>query len=865
MDRAKQQMERYAKDIEANLKRLAEIRLERRQVEKMRRLILREYMKLAAQANARRIEEEIAEMKDELGDPASETKEPEEKKPKMCLNMNRRERRDRQFGRTGEDDEEKMGEALRKRRQQKAVARKNRAQADNNVEKIVQQYTRFETEDPVTFQLFKDFPLSHPTQRGLKENDFTKPTEIQQQTLALALKKNDIIGEAKTGSGKTLAFLIPLLECLWRARWSRNDGLAALVITPTRELAFQIFQVLNKVGKEHEFSACLLIGGTDVEFEKSRIGLMNIIICTPGRLLQHMDENPSFSCDQLQLLVIDEADRILDMGFKTQMNAILENLPPSRQTLLFSATQTKNVEDLARLALRDPVYVSVHENASNSVPDQLTQNYFVVPDEDKINILWSFLANNKRKKTLVFVSSCKQARFLTETLRHLRPGLSLLGLWGTMAQNKRLEVFAKFDQNTRGAACIATDVASRGLDFKNIDWVLQLDCPAEVEDYIHRVGRTARMNRKGEAALVLTPSQEKPMLERLRKAKIILEELSVDKKEVTDISKKMQATIIQFSKLKEYAQRSFVAYIRSVYLMRYKDVFDVESIDYTALARSYGLADAPRVRFLKRAQAQQAKKEKAVKKEKSTKELVAALLKQKPEDIEDTVIKSEDEDTLEDEAAEFAESDSDDDVLKVARTDVFNVLQKPGPDEPEARRQPKEKKVSKKEIIKKALRADPGALQLNKKVFDSDDEQEPEVKKELANVDGEAKSFDIEEAKKELRAKRNADRLEYKTIRKRAKKQEQDKKRQREEEGSDEELDMQESGDESDNDIDTSWLPDPDRLKQEREEGGFIDDDEPDFEEEPEVKEDVFTKASRKRKRESIEDAEAKALKLLGL
>uniref|UniRef100_A0A1I8ANB1 ATP-dependent RNA helicase n=1 Tax=Steinernema glaseri TaxID=37863 RepID=A0A1I8ANB1_9BILA len=236
--------------------------------------------------------------------------------------------------------------------------------------------------------------------------------------------------------------------------WSRQDGLAALVITPTRELAFQIFQVLNKIGAEHELSACLLIGGTDVEYEKDRIGRMNIIICTPGRLLQHMDENPAFNCDHLQMLVIDEADRILDLGFKRQMNAILDNLPKERQTLLFSATQTKNVDDLARLALRDPANVSVHENASNSVPDQLTQSYFVVPDEDKINALWTFLANNKRKKTLVFVACCKQARFLTETLRHLRPGLSLMGLWGTMAQNKRLEVFAKFDQNTRGAACI---------------------------------------------------------------------------------------------------------------------------------------------------------------------------------------------------------------------------------------------------------------------------------------------------------------------------------------------------------------------------------------------------------------------------
>ncbi|TKR59778.1 hypothetical protein L596_029403 [Steinernema carpocapsae] len=278
--------------------------------------------------------------------------------------MNRRERRDLKFGRNRED-EDQIKEDLLKRRRQKVVAKKNRSRTDNNVESILEGYKRFETGDPATFQLFRDFPLSHPTQRGLKAAGFTKPTEIQQQTLALALTKNDVIGAAKTGSGKTIAFMIPLLECLWRARWSKQDGLAALVITPTRELAFQIFQVLNKIGADHDFSAALLMGGTDVQFEMDRIAFMNIIICTPGRLLQHMDENPSFSCDQLQMLIIDETDRILDMGFKAQMNAIIANLPPQRQTLLFSATQTKSVEDLARLALRDPVYVSIHEAADN--------------------------------------------------------------------------------------------------------------------------------------------------------------------------------------------------------------------------------------------------------------------------------------------------------------------------------------------------------------------------------------------------------------------------------------------------------------------------------------------------------------------
>ncbi len=151
----------------------------------------------------------------------------------------------------------------------------------------------------------------------------------------------DVLGAAKTGSGKTLAFVIPVLERLYCLQWTRLDGLGALIITPTRELAYQIFETIRKVGLQHDLSAGLIIGGKDLNFEKKRLHQCNIMICTPGRLLHHMDENPIFDCSNLQILVIDEADRCLDLGFSHTMNGIIENLPPKRQTLLFSATQTK--------------------------------------------------------------------------------------------------------------------------------------------------------------------------------------------------------------------------------------------------------------------------------------------------------------------------------------------------------------------------------------------------------------------------------------------------------------------------------------------------------------------------------------------
>lgn len=188
---------------------------------------------------------------------------------------------------------------------------------------------------------FTDLPLSQKTLKGLKDNNYIELTDIQKQSIGLALKGNDILGAAKTGSGKTLAFLIPVLETLYCKQWTRLDGVGALIITPTRELAYQIYETLRKVGRYHDISAGLIIGGKDLKFEKKRMDQCNIVICTPGRLLQHMDENPLFDCINMQMLILDEADRCLDMGFEKTMNSIIENLPPKRQTLLFSATQTK--------------------------------------------------------------------------------------------------------------------------------------------------------------------------------------------------------------------------------------------------------------------------------------------------------------------------------------------------------------------------------------------------------------------------------------------------------------------------------------------------------------------------------------------
>ncbi|CAF3667749.1 unnamed protein product [Rotaria sordida] len=437
---------------------------------------------------------------------------------------------------------------------------------DKEIQQLTQQYNKI---DPGSIQTFNDFPLSRKTLDGLAKAGFIHPTDIQREAIGVALQGHDILGAAMTGSGKTLAFLIPVLECLYRARWTINDGLGILIISPTRELAYQTFEVLKKIGQFHDFSAGLIIGGKDLKDEQGRINRTNIVVCTPGRLLQHFDETWNFSCENLKILIIDEADRTLDMGFAETMRSIISNLPNQRQTLLFSATQTKSIRELALVSLEKPVYISVHEKANTSTPTNLTQVKFIY------NVV------------------CK-----------LRPGLPVLALYGTMGQMKRMSIYDTFCRK-QYACLFATDIAARGLDFPAINWVIQFDCPPDANTYIHRVGRTARFEHGGEALLILTSREEQGMIKQLEDKKVPIKKIEVNSNYIHDLTPKVQALCAQFQELKEEAKRAFTSYLRSLILMGNRKVFDVQSIDTDAFASSLGLEIAPKVRFMKKGQKQE--------------------------------------------------------------------------------------------------------------------------------------------------------------------------------------------------------------------------------------------------------------------
>ncbi|KAF1975068.1 DEAD-domain-containing protein [Bimuria novae-zelandiae CBS 107.79] len=481
----------------------------------------------------------------------------------------------------------------------KQAGAQKRKRDDVDVEQLDEAVLQLDLKDG-SYKDFTDLPLSSATKSGLKSAHFSVMTDIQAKAIPIALKGHDILGAAKTGSGKTLAFLIPVLENLYRLQHIGADaGLGALIISPTRELAIQIFDVLRKIGKHgHMFAAGLVIGGKSLEAEREALTRMNILVATPGRILQHLSQTAAFNVDDLKMLVLDEADRILDMGFQRDVDAILEYLPKERQTLLFSATQSRKVSDLARLSLQEPEYVSVHAEDKSATPKSLQQNYFLCPIEEKLDMLWSFIQASKKKKILCFFSSAKMVRFVYESFRHMQPGISLLHLHGRQKQGARLDVTTKFAA-AKFSCLFATDVAARGLDFPAVDFVIQVDCPEDVETYIHRVGRTARYNREGRGVLFLAPSEEEGMLKRLEAKKVPVEIINARQKKKQSIKSQLVHMCFKDPELKYLAQKAFTTYTKSLYIQKDKEIFNIRNYDLEAFAASLGLPGAPKIKFVK--------------------------------------------------------------------------------------------------------------------------------------------------------------------------------------------------------------------------------------------------------------------------
>ncbi|XP_059052161.1 ATP-dependent RNA helicase DDX47 [Achroia grisella] len=338
---------------------------------------------------------------------------------------------------------------------------------------------------------FKDLGVVDVLCEACQELKWKNPSKIQKEAIPVALQGKDIIGLAETGSGKTGAFALPILQALLES----PQRYFALILTPTRELAFQISEQFEALGASIGVKCAVIVGGMDMVAQALTLSKKpHIIIATPGRLVDHLENTKGFNLKALKYLVMDEADRILNMDFEVEVDKILRVIPRERRTYLFSATMTKKVQKLQRASLQDPVKVEV--STKYQTVDKLQQYYVFIPVKYKDVYLVHILNEMAGNSFIVFVATCANALRCALLLRQL--GLPAVPLHGQMSQNKRLAALNKFKNKSR-SLLICTDVASRGLDIPHVDVVINLDIPLHSKDYIHRVGRTARAGRAGKS------------------------------------------------------------------------------------------------------------------------------------------------------------------------------------------------------------------------------------------------------------------------------------------------------------------------------------------------------------------------------
>nr|POE54358.1 atp-dependent rna helicase has1 [Quercus suber] len=444
-------------------------------------------------------------------------------------------------------------------------------------------------------QKFTELKLSERTMKAIKDMPFETMTEIQRRGIPPLLAGRDVLGAAKTGSGKTLAFLIPAIEMLHSLRYKPRNGTGVIVVSPTRELALQIFGVAKELMEHHSQTYGIVIGGANRRAEAEKLAKgVNLLIATPGRLLDHLQNTQGFVFKNAKALVIDEADRILEVGFEDEMRQIVKILPKGdRQTMLFSATQTTKVEDLARISLRPgPLYINVDSAQEHSTVAGLEQGYTICEADMRFRLLFTFLKKHPKKKIIVFFSSCNCVKYYSELLNYI--DLPVLDLYGKQKQQKRTNTFFEFC-NAKQGTLICTDVAARGLDIPAVDWIIQFDPPDDPRDYIHRVGRTARgSNGKGKSLMFLQPN-EVGFLSHLKEAKVPLVEFEIPPKKIVDIQSQLEKLIGKNYYLNKSAKDGYRSYLQAYASHSLRSVFNVHELDLKKVAKSFGFDTPPRV------------------------------------------------------------------------------------------------------------------------------------------------------------------------------------------------------------------------------------------------------------------------------
>lgn len=441
---------------------------------------------------------------------------------------------------------------------------------------------------------FSTLDLTEPTKKALEGMGFASMTEVQARCIPPLLAGKDVLGAAQTGSGKTLAFLIPAIEMLHRLKFKPRNGTGAIIISPTRELALQIFGVAKELMAHHSQTLGIIMGGANRKAEADKLQKgVNLIVATPGRLLDHLQNTKGFIFSNLKALIIDEADRILEIGFEDEMRQIVRILPNEhRQSMLFSATQTTKVQDLARVSLRPgPLYINVHQQMAASTVSKLEQGYVVCDSDKRFLLLFTFLKRNAGKKIIVFMSSCNSVKYHAELLNYI--DVPVLDLHGKQKQQKRSTTFFEFC-NAKSGTLLCTDVAARGLDIPAVDWIIQFDPPDDPRDYIHRVGRTARGGKGGRSLLFLLPS-ELGFLRFLKVAKVPLNEYSFPPNKIANVQSQLEKLIAKNFYLHQSAKEGYRSYIQAYGSYSLKRIYDIHALDLAKVGKAFGFAVPPKV------------------------------------------------------------------------------------------------------------------------------------------------------------------------------------------------------------------------------------------------------------------------------
>ncbi|HEX3580441.1 MAG TPA: DEAD/DEAH box helicase, partial [Thermoanaerobaculia bacterium] len=347
---------------------------------------------------------------------------------------------------------------------------------------------------------FSKFGLHPDLLRGIKELGFTRPTPIQIDAIPPAMEGKDLLAAAATGSGKTAAFVLPILH---RLIGKKRGTTRALIVTPTRELAAQIDEHLRDLAVHTPLSGAAVFGGVGMGPQEHafRSGV-DVLVATPGRLLDHF-QHPYAKLASLEILVLDEADRMLDMGFLPDIRRVLQHLPSKRQTLFFSATMPPPIVQLSREMLKNPVMISIERNAEPAAG--ITQSVFPVSQDLKLTLLDALLSRGEFRSAIVFTRTKHRANRVYEQLERRR--VSVARIHGNRSQLQRTEALTGF-KNGRYRILVATDIAARGIDVEALSHVVNFDVPHVPEDYIHRVGRTARAEMTGDAITFVAPEEE---------------------------------------------------------------------------------------------------------------------------------------------------------------------------------------------------------------------------------------------------------------------------------------------------------------------------------------------------------------------